>query len=514
MAGAVVETTAGKIRGASKDGVHRFLGVPYGADTSGRRRFRPAAPPPPWTGEREATRYGPAAPQPIFALGSPDRPSELMQVLGAREPEAQSEDCLLLNLWTPSLEGADRPVLVWLHGGGHTVGSGRSPMYDGQRLAARGDAVVVTLNHRLGAPGFLYLAELAGPEFADSGMVGILDIQHALEWVRHNISAFGGDPANVTIFGESGGGAKVSTLLGMPGARGLFHRAIVQSGPMVRGIPREQAREATEKILAELGLAAGQIDALQTLPIKRLTDAQEKVMGGALGGGLFGTGVRLGPVVDGRSLPAHPFDPVAAEAASGVPLLIGSNKDEMTLFLDMLPNLGKLDDAALRGMLAPVLGERAGAVVDVYRRTRPRATPGDLLVAIMTDRFRVGSIRLAERKAAGRAPVYMYLFSYETDILGGRLRSPHALEIPFVFDVVDAVPLTGTRPDRQRLADRMSEAWLAFARSGDPNHAGLPTWPAYTARDRATLVFDSECRVDHDPSPEERRAWDGIPPGL
>ena len=387
-------------------------------------------------------------------------------------------------------------------------------MYNGHRLAARGDAVVVTLNHRLGAPGFLYLGEFAGPEFADSGMVGILDIQHALEWVRDNISAFGGDPGNVTIFGESGGGAKVSTLLGMPGARGLFHRAIVQSGPLVRGISRQDALQATEKILAELGLGSSQIDELQSVSVKRLTEAQEKAMGGALGGGIFGTGVRVGPVVDGRSLPAHPFDPVASDAGSDVPLLIGTNKDEMTLFLDMLPDLSKLDEASLRGMLAPVLGDRVAPVLDVYRRTRPGAAPGDLMVAILTDRFRVGSITLAERKSAGRTPVYMYLFSYETNVLGGRLRSPHALEIPFVFDVVDDMPLTGTKPDRQELADRMSEAWLAFARSGDPNHAGLPTWPAYTARDRATLIFDSDCLVRNDPYPEERRAWAGIPAGI
>jgi para-nitrobenzyl esterase len=332
----------------------------------------------------------------------------------------------------------------------------------------------------------------------------------ALEWVRHNIAAFGGDPGNVTIFGESGGGAKVSVLLGVPAAAGLFHRAIVQSGPMLRGVDPGKAAATTRAVLEILGVST--LEELRAVPAARLVEVQTRVLGGPLGG--FGIGHALAPVVDGVALPAHPFDPVAAPSAARVPLLIGTTRHEFTLFTTAIPGFSSLTESALP-TVATMNGADSLPLLEVYARTRPGASPAERLTALMTDRFRIGSIRLAERKlAGGEAPVFMYRFDFTTPVLDGRLGAPHALDIAFCFDNLPRTRLHGGRPEAAGLAARVSEAWLAFARSGDPNHPDLPAWPTYDTARRATMLFDVDCRVADDPDAEERLAWEGRLGGL
>jgi para-nitrobenzyl esterase len=493
-----VRTTSGLVTGLAEDGIEVFKGVPYGAPTNLSGRFRPPALPEPWRGERPCRTVGFACPQPELALAG-------LAVATEREPSG--EDCLVVNVFTPAADRSRRPVMVWFHGGAWTMGSGGSPGYDGRRLARRGDVVVVTVNHRLGYLGFLYLGDLGGDEFADSGNVGTLDMVASLRWVHDNIESFGGDPDNVTVFGESGGGFKVSTLLATPTATGLFHRAVIQSGPYLRAVQPDAATAAAEKMMAKLGV--GSLDELVAVPADSLVVAQVELTGGALGGG----GAPLGPVLDGRTIPANMFEPVPAPSSLGVPLLIGTCKDEMTLFsLDV--ERDRFGDDRLRSSARSIFGEAADAAVDVYERTRPGETAFDRYIAMTTDRFRVGSIRIAERRAASSpVPVYMYRFDFESPLWEGKLRAPHAMEIPFVFDNLDVpggLSLHGGRPGSQSLADRVSEAWLGFARAGNPSHPGLPAWPAYEPGRRSTMLLDEECRVVEDPDADERHAWDQI----
>jgi para-nitrobenzyl esterase len=404
--------------------------------------------------------------------------------------------------------------MVWLHGRGFAQGAGWEAFSNGAALAKRGDVVVVSINHRLNVFGYLHLTDIAAEAYAGSGIAGMLDAVLALEWVRDNIENFGGDPGNVTIFGESGGGSKVSHLLAMPSAKGLFHRAIIESGAGLWGVEPKIATDTAERILAELNIKANKIDKLQQLPAQQLLDAVNTLLPERPRAGLglpTGAIMRFAPVVDGHYLPTHPFDPVAAPTAADVPLIIGTNRDENATFLAGDPRRRRLTEEELRERLAPMLGDRLDRVLSVYHRTRPEATPWDLLIGIASEGARLRSILLAERKeAGGPAPVYMYLFTWQSDFLGGLFKAGHAVELPFVFDTTDDMPVAGGRPDKYELAEVMSEAWIAFARNGDPNHPGIPKWEPYTANNRATMIFDVPCRTEVDPYREELDAWEGI----
>lgn len=496
------DTAFGKVRGVEAQGIKIFQGIPYGASTAGKNRFMPPSDPAPWTGVRDALEYGPSAPQ--SDPGSARRDSGLSVASQGLPPEG--EDCLVLNVWTPAIhDGRKRPVMFWCHGGGFATGSGSSQVTDGTNLARRGDVVVVTVNHRLNVLGFTYLAELAGPDFALSGDAGMLDLAHALKWVRDNIAQFGGNPGTVMIFGQSGGGRKVGTLLAMPSAKGLFHRAAIESGPTIKLVEREQAIRVADRLLTKLELKKDQVRELQTVPVNRIMAAYFAVLRDMRGADQMTAG--FSPTVDGGAVPAHPFHPAASPVSAKVPLLLGSNRTEMTLQSDQAAF--SLDEDAMRGRLHDLLGENAGGVLDVYRNANPGATPSDLYFLIASD-YRYGApvMKIAERRAAlGQAPVFLYYFTWETPVEGGRLKSPHTMEIPFVFDNVKiAERLTGGGADALALAPRISDAWIAFARSGDPNTPKLPHWPAFNAQTRPTMVLNNTSKVENDPIRDRRLA--------
>jgi para-nitrobenzyl esterase len=498
MAGTVVETSYGKVEGVRQGAVTVWKGIPYAKAPVGPLRFRPPQPPEPWAGVRAAAEFGPGCPQPPAPAGS---------ILPRRE-FAQSEDCLSLNVWSPAADGAARPVMVWIHGGAFTGGTGQSPSYDGASFAERGDLVAVTINYRLGFLGFLHLADVGGEAYAASGNSGILDQIAALEWVHDNIAAFGGDPARVTIFGESAGGMAVGTLMGAPAAQGLFQRAIPQSGAAHNAFSREHAAQIAEEALNELGIGRDNLQALAELPVEKLLAAQIKLTLANAGRGLV-----CQPVVDGVVLKQRAIDAIAAGSAAGVATLVGSNRDENRLFTAMDPRMAEVP--ALERRAAAGLGqETAARLADGYQAANPSASREAVLNDVLTDSvFRIPAVRLAERQAEQDAPVWLYRFDWRTPLLDGKLGACHALEIPFVFNTLDEPgigALTGDSPARQRLADVMHDSWIAFARGGDPSTPALPAWPAYDATRRATMIFDEECRVEDDPQGAERRLWEGV----
>lgn len=500
-----VTTAGGELRGETQAGIHTFKGIPYGAPTGGANRFLPPRKAEPWSGIREARAYGPIAPQ--LARGGP----AANPIDDARGNEG--EDCLVLNVFTPGVgDGARRPVMFWCHGGGYITGSGGAA-YDGTNLARRGDVVVVTINHRLNGLGFLHLEEIGGEGFAGSGNAGMLDIVAALEWVRENIGGFGGDPGNVTVFGESGGGRKTAVLLAMPSAKGLFHRAIIQSGPELRVNDRDYAAELAAAVVKGLGVGTGDLEALQRLPLDRIMAAQSDVVAKMPSSNARG-GFR--PVVDGRVIPAHPFSPEAPAISADVPVMVGYNRTEATLFLAGDKGAFDLDEAGLQRRVGRLLGERAEETITEMRRLYPEASPSDLYIAIHTGflRYPVDSIRLAERKSAlGAAPAYLYTFEWESPARWGTLKTPHALEIPFVFDNVALgmwSSFTRSMPEAFALAAKVSATWAAFARTGNPNTGDLPEWKPFTAAGRETMLINNESALVSDPRKEERELWERL----
>jgi len=509
----IAKTTKGQLRGLSENGVLVFKGVAYAGPCDGKNRFKPPTALEPWTGVRDAVEYGPQAIQNRDPNAPPTAPMS-----------ASSENCQFLNVWTPAVgDGKRRPVMFYSHGGGFATGSGGSGKnlaHDGSALARSYDVVVITHNHRLGLMGYLYLGDILGEEYAASGITGMLDITAALEWVRDNIASFGGDPGNVMIWGESGGGAKVSTLLAMPAAHGMFHKASIESGPGIRMNPRDAATATARALLEDLGLKASDAHKLLDVPTSRLLEFQAKHMSAARG-----TVGNFGPVVDGHYLPAHPFDPVAPAMSKNIPLIVGTNKDETIFQSEHLPlpeatQIFNLDEAGLRKRISTALGEKSGSldrVLDVYRKSRPNASPTDLYIAITTALWmRTNAITLAERKVAQNgAPVFMYMFAYESEVPVAKtieypMKSPHAMEIAFKFDHPENSPNAGNRPERFQAARNMSQAWATFARTGNPSFDGIPRWPAYKLDSRATMILDAQCRVVEDPSSAERKLWQEI----
>lgn len=497
----VVETAQGKLRGLSAGGVKMFKGIRYGGETSGKHRFMPPPPPPKWAGVREAFDYGQVAPQ----MPNSRQFAYAGMISFDLQPGGMGEDCLVLNLWTSTLEpGAKRPVLVHVHGGGFYGGSGNSPGFDGEALARYGDCVVITVNHRLGAFGYMNLAD-QGERFAASGAVGMMDLTAALAWVRENVAVFGGDPSRVLVFGQSGGGAKTSVLMSMPSAKGLFQRAGVMSGSLLRLSSAEAARKGADGLLKTLGLTRGDTAKLQALPFETLLSAQAVMEADDRAKGEAPRS--FSPSIDGVVIPGHPFDPAAPAISAEVPMIISSVLDERAY---RLPNWG-LNEAGLRAVIARRVGEaRADEVQGMYRQESPKATPFILQARFETDEmFRKASIAQTERKAAqGGAPVWSYLWRYPSTAYGGRYGAAHGIDVgPSLHDVRGG--LNGFDADNLRLADQLASAWVSFAATGDPNQAKTPAWPAYSLPDRTTMVFDRESRAENDPRRPFREFWNG-----
>jgi len=497
--GPIVETNSGKIRGAVIEKVYAFKGVPYGASTAGAGRFMPPAKPQAWSDVKDCTQIGHRSPQQHGIL------EPLPEVGAADRQNPMGEDCLVVNVWSNGLKGGKkRPVMVWLHGGGFTSGSGDYSIYDGANLARKRDVVVVTVNHRLNVFGYLYLADLGGPKFADASNAGHRDIVLALQWVRDNIANFGGDSGNVTIFGQSGGGGKVATLMAMPEAKGLFHRAICQSGAAIKGVTKANATRTAQNLLTKLNLKPEQLDQLQTMPFDTITDA------------IKGPGFNFGPVVDGKTLTHDPFDPAAPEESASVPLLIGTVEEEINFFPGT--PLDPIDDADLHKRVKQATrtdDAAADHIIALYKKGRPEKSNVEIFQIIASDAGFSGSVHTeADRKAAqGKAPVYKYYFTWQSKAREGKLRAFHTVEIPFVMENVDAgQSMTGPGQDRYALSDKMSAAWTAFAKTGNPNVKGLPHWPAFTTDQRATMIFNNECKLVNDPYKEERLAIAALPP--
>lgn len=498
----VIETAQGKLRGTLSAGVAAFKGVSYGASTGGQNRFMPPQPVTPWAGVRDALAFGDVSPQ-----MPGNRVHDYSDLISFdRNPAGPGEDCLRLNLWSPGLDqNAKRPVIVVLHGGGFYGGSGNSYGMEGEKMARFSDSVVISVTHRLGAFGFAHFAEWGGDRFAQSGAVGMMDIVAALEWVKQNVAEFGGDPDRVLVYGQSGGGAKVSVLLGMPSAKGLMHRAGVMSGSKLTVETPEHASKQAERLAQALDIAPGDLDALQAVPFTTLLEAQGKLEAGDRAKGEAPRS--FGPVMDGTAIPGHPFKPGAPEISHDVPMIISSALDERTY---RMVNFD-LDEAGLLAYIATRADDRAEEALALYRKEDPDATPFILQARVDTDLgFRKRAFEQAEMKAAaGGAPVWSYLWTWPSPAYGGRYGAVHGIDVgPSLHSVRGG--LNGPSAGSALMADRIASAWGAFAATGDPNNERLPEWPAYDQERRATMMFDLSTRVEDDPRADIRGFWESV----
>jgi para-nitrobenzyl esterase len=476
----IADTTYGKLQGRTESGIQVFRGIPYGADTSGKNRFMPPQKPAPWKATRSAVDWGHVAPQPL-PNGNYDYTNA---VQWATQPGGKGEDCLVLNVWTPALkDNGKRAVLFCIHGGGYTSGTGQNPVFDGRALAHRGNVVVVTVNHRLGALGYLDLSAYA-PEFAPSGVIGLMDLVAALQWVRDNIENFGGDPNKVLIFGQSGGGMKCCHLMAMPSAKGLFHRVAAESGVVTRSGNRENAARSAERMITQLGLTKARFREAQQVPFEMIIGAQ-----GAVGG-------QWGPIVDGTVVPRDPFEPDAPAISADIPMMAGSNLHDSGLNRTDFT----IDDAAAQEQLKASMADAAARVWSAYRAADPKATAAQLLARISSDQgIRASSRTVIERKAAqGRAPGYLYLLTWPAPFMGGRYGSVHGTDVPLIFHNPDLWPLTSGSKDSAAVADAMADAFIAFAKTGNPSTPSLP-WTPYTPATKPTMVFDVKSGMQNDP---------------
>jgi len=494
--GGTVKTRSGSVRGLLKDGVQQFWCVPYGAPTGGANRFMPPQKPASWSGVKDLFEITFGAP---LAPGA-EEPSPVVTALNRKGPE--SEDCLSVNVFTPGLDNRARPVMVWMHGGGFTAGSGNYLLYDGTNLAKKEDVVVVSVNHRLNLFGFLHLADLGGEKWAGATNAGIQDLVAALAWVHDNIEAFGGDPSRVTIFGQSGGGGKTTTVMAMPSATGLFHRAIAQSGSAFRGQTASDATDGAERYLAKLGLKRDQLDKLHELDTKTLQNAyyaEPRI-----------ERLANGPVIDGKILPRHQWDPTAPSYSANVPLIAGSVETENGW---VGPPPFDLSDAEMLERFTKQLAGNDAAqgekLLGLYKRTHPDLRNQMLwLAAESDDTRRWNAQELCRLKQEQRtAASYLYYFDWFSPVHNNRMGAYHTLDIPFVFYNMDiGASMTGSAQSRYALGHVMSAAWAAFARTGDPNHADMPKWPVFDVATYPTMVFGERVHVANDPNHEERLA--------
>ncbi len=497
----VVDIKTGKVEGYYQDNLYVFKGIPYAAPPLGDLRWMPPQPVKPWDGIRPAKEFGPIAPQNPM-VGGP-----IVHV-----EQAQDEDCLFLNIWTAGLDDKKRPVMVWIHGGAFTIGSGSDPMYDNPSLAARGDIVLVTINYRLGMLGFLNLKEVTGGKITATGNEGLLDQVAAFKWVKENIAAFGGDPANVTVFGESAGGMSIGCLLAMPAAKGYFHKGILESGVGSTAAPLENAVTVAKNFLKTLGIDGGDVKALRALTVPQLLDVEMKLRTGVAGPGEASKITVTTPVIDGETIPDIPTMVVRQGAVKDVPLLIGTNLEEWKLFAMMQPDIGKIDDAEVARRLGIfIAAENVPGLMEAYRKARERrgalTSPAELLTAIQTDlMFRMPALQLVEAQRDNNQLTYNYLFTWKSPVMGGIMGACHALEIGFVFGGYDAM-FCGSGPDADKLSECIQDAWLAFARTGDPSCESIGKWPVY-GNNRTAMILGKPCSVEEALYEDERRAWE------
>ena len=503
---ATVRTKAGMVQGAQEDGIFVFKGVPYAAPPVGDLRWMPPAPVKPWDGVRPALEFGPIAPQTVPNGGITG---------GAIAAEPQNEDCLYLNIWTPGPDDSRRPVLVWIHGGVFNLGSGSVPTYDGRRLSARGDLVVVTINYRLGLLGFLNLNVVTGGKIPATGNEGLFDQMAAFAWVRDNIAAFGGDPDNVTAFGESAGGMSIGCLLAMPAAKGLFHKAILESGVGNTAVPLQAATDVAKGFLKAVDLKPDDVEALRALPVEKLVAVDLELRASMAAPGQPPRHGVTAPVIDFVTLPALPLEAIRQGSARGIPLIVGTNLDEWRFFAAMDPRLLRIGEGDISRVLQPFFPAGYGpALLDAYRNARTERGEGVSPMELVIGRFErrhVQDARFARCRGPGTAgsPVYSYLFTWKTASMEGLLGACHLAEVGFVFGTFDG-GFCGSGPDADALSRALQDAWAAFARTGDPSSPGVGRWPQY-GKKRMTMILDRECRLQEAPYDEERRAWDQIP---